>query len=139
MVTSPKTGGASSIMTSFTVETRNRTDFMDITAAVAAAVKRLKDRQCVTVFIPHTTAGITINEKTDPHVTADLAAVLERMVPWKGAYKHKEGNSPAHIKASLIGSSEHVLLNRGQLQLGPWQAIFLCEFDGPRRRQIWVG
>jgi secondary thiamine-phosphate synthase enzyme len=126
-------------MTSFTIETRSRTDFVDITAQVAAAAKGLRDRDAVTVFIPHTTAGITINENADPDVTADLSAALDRLVPWNGPYRHGEGNSAAHLKASLMGSSVRVLLDQGRLQLGTWQALYLCEFDGPRQRQVWVG
>jgi len=92
----------------------------------------------ITVFVPHTTAGITINEHADPDVVADIGAALERMVPWRAGYAHGEGNSAAHVKASLMGSSVRVLVSGGRLCLGTWQGIFLCEFDGPRRREVWV-
>jgi secondary thiamine-phosphate synthase enzyme len=89
--------------------------------------------------VPHTTAGITINENADPDVTADLQAALDRMVPWEAGYRHGEGNAAAHVKASLMGSSVRVLVDGGRLRLGTWQAIYLCEFDGPREREVWVG
>ena len=92
----------------------------------------------VTVFVPHTTAGVTINENADPDVTADLDTMLDRLVPWTGAYRHEEGNSAAHLKASLMGSSVRVILEDGRLQLGTWQAIYFCEFDGPRERTVWI-
>jgi secondary thiamine-phosphate synthase enzyme len=92
----------------------------------------------VTVFAPHTTAGLTINEHADPDVAADLAAALDRMVPWDAGYEHAEGNAAAHVKASLVGSSVRVLVAGGRLRLGTWQGIFFCEFDGPREREVWV-
>lgn len=127
-------------MKSLALRTRSRTEFLDITAKVQAAVSELGMRSgSVTVFVPHTTAGVTINENTDPDVTADMAAGLEAFVPWSGRYRHAEGNSAAHIKASLMGASVRVLVEDGRLQLGTWQAVYFCEFDGPRTRQIWVG
>lgn len=92
----------------------------------------------VTVFIPHTTCGVTINENADPDVVTDMLAALERMVPWQANYRHGEGNSAAHLKASLMGFSAQVLVAGGRLQLGTWQGIYLCEFDGPRTREVWV-
>ncbi len=126
-------------MVSFTIETTKRTEFVNITAKVQAAAKLLKDVKNVTVFIPHTTAGIIVNESTDPEVRTDLANMLEKMAPWKGPYGHAEGNSAAHIKACLLGASVQIILDKGRLQLGKWQAIYFCEFDGPRKRQVWVG
>lgn len=126
-------------MISFTLETTSRTEFVNITAKVQAAVKLLKDAKGVTVFIPHTTAGIIVNESTDPEVRTDIAAALEKLAPWEGHYGHAEGNSAAHIKACLLGNSVHIILDKGRLQLGQWQAIYFCEFDGPRKRQVWVG
>ena len=112
---------------------------VDITAQVAAAVTKLGVKDGVaTVLVPHTTAGITINENADPSVPADIAASLDRLVPWENEYRHSEGNSAAHIKASLMGSSVRVPVENGKLQLGTWQGIFFCEFDGPRSRQVWV-
>ena len=92
----------------------------------------------ITVFVPHTTAGITINENADPDVTTDMELVLDRVVPWDGGYKHFEGNTAAHAKASMMGSSAQVIVSGGKLQLGTWQSLYFCEFDGPRTRQVWV-
>ncbi len=127
-------------MKHFPVHTNRRTHLVDITRQVQLAVEKEGVRDgVVTVFIPHTTAGVTINEHADPDVAADLAGALDRMVPWDGPYAHNEGNSAAHIKASLVGSSVRVLVASGRLRLGTWQGIFLCEFDGPREREVWVG
>lgn len=126
-------------MNEITVQSKSRTAFIDITPAVQQFItgKGMKDG-VITVFVPHTTAGITINENADPDVTADLEAVLDRMVPWTGGYRHSEGNTAAHVKASLMGSSVHVPVRNGKLRLGTWQSIYFCEFDGPRTRQIWL-
>jgi secondary thiamine-phosphate synthase enzyme len=126
-------------MNEITVQSKSRTDFIDITSAVQqfATGKGMKDG-LVTVFIPHTTAGITINENADPDVTADMETVLDRMVPWSENYRHSEGNTAAHVKASLMGSSVQVLVKNGKLLLGTWQSIYLCEFDGPRTRTVWL-
>ncbi len=126
-------------MNLFTVETRSRTEFLNIDRPVAEAVQAtgLTDG-IVTVFIPHTTAGLTINENADPDVLADMEQVLDRTVPWSDGYRHSEGNTAAHVKASMMGSSVQVIVKNGQLQLGTWQSLFLCEFDGPRTRQVWV-
>lgn len=126
-------------MNIFTVKTHHRTEFVDITPQVQQALAELDIQTgVVTVFIPHTTAGITINENADPDVVADLSTVFDRMIPWEGGYKHIEGNSAAHAKASLMGSSVRVIVEHGQLQLGTWQSLYFCEFDGPRSRQVWV-
>jgi len=126
-------------MKSFSRQTRSRTDFIKIDLQVAEIVKEsvLKEG-VITVFIPHTTAGITINENADPDVTTDLEGVLDRVVPWDGGYKHFEGNTAAHAKASMMGSSAQIIVSGGQLQLGTWQSLYFCEFDGPRTRQVWV-
>ena len=92
----------------------------------------------MTVFVPHTTAGITINENADPDVQADIAAALDRAVPWNAGYRHTEGNAAAHVKASMMGSSARVMVEDGRLQLGTWQGIYFCEFDGPRSREVWI-
>lgn len=126
-------------MQRFSVNTRHRTEFVPITRQVQAAAQALGVAGgCITVFVPHTTAGVTINENADPDVTADMAAALDRMVPWNGPYQHGEGNSAAHVKASLMGSSVRVPVEEGRLRLGTWQGIYFCEFDGPRTRECWV-
>ena len=127
-------------MQTLTIQTRERTEFVDITARVQAALVELGVKTgTVAVFVPHTTAGITINENADPDVVSDIRSVLDKMVPWQGPYRHGEGNSAAHIKSSLMGSSVRVLVENGRLQLGTWQAIYFCEFDGPRSRHAWIG
>jgi len=126
-------------MKRFIVQTGSRDDLIDITVKVQEAVSLsgMKDG-VVTVFVPHTTAGITINENADPDVTSDIKMILDRIVPWQAGYKHGEGNSAAHVKASMMGSSVSVIVSGGSLQLGTWQAIYFCEFDGPRSRKVWV-
>jgi len=121
------------------VRTSSRMQFLDITSQVQDAVKEsgLSDGVC-TVFVPHTTAGITINENADPDVTRDIIDTLERLVPRKGDYRHTEGNADSHVKASLMGFSVDVFVEGGRLVLGTWQAIYFCEFDGPRTRQVLV-
>lgn len=126
-------------MKTFTVITRSRSHFIDVTAKVQEAVEELDLREgVVTVFVPHTTAGITINENADADVVADIQNALDRLVPWDNGYRHGEGNSAAHIKASLMGASVQVPVVAGRLQLGMWQGIYLSEFDGPRSRKIQV-
>jgi secondary thiamine-phosphate synthase enzyme len=126
-------------MNEITVQTKSRTAFIDITRDVQLFVegKNIKNG-LITVFVPHTTAGVTINENADPDVTADMESVLDRMVPWSGGYRHREGNTAAHVKASLTGSSAQVIVENGQLRLGTWQSIYFCEFDGPRTRKVWL-
>ncbi|MBU0713964.1 MAG: secondary thiamine-phosphate synthase enzyme YjbQ [Verrucomicrobia bacterium] len=127
-------------MKTLEIQTQERTEFVDITARVQAAVVELGLKTgVVTVFVPHTTAGITINENADPDVVTDIKAGLEKIIPWNGHYRHSEGNSAAHIKAGLMGSSVQVFVENGRLQLGTWQAIYFCEFDGPRTRLAWIG
>ncbi|MFC1498208.1 secondary thiamine-phosphate synthase enzyme YjbQ [Verrucomicrobiota bacterium] len=126
-------------MKSFSVNTRSRTEFADITRKVQEAVSGLKVKDgVITIFVPHTTAGITINENADPAVTADIEAALDKAVPWEAGYRHCEGNAAAHVKASMMGFSAQVLVSDGKLQLGTWQAIYFCEFDGPRTRNVWI-
>lgn len=126
-------------MKKFSLETRSRTDFVKIDRQVAELVRESGLAEgVVTVFIPHTTAGITINENADPDVMADMERVLDRVVPWSGGYRHFEGNTAAHAKASMMGSSAQVIVSGGTLQLGTWQSLYFCEFDGPRTRQVWV-
>ena len=112
--------------------------FIDITRKVAEIVHRSQVRQGICqVFVPHTTAGVTINENADPDVVTDMLAALNRMVP-DLPYRHGEGNSPAHVKSSLVGCSLTVPIMEGRLCLGTWQGIYFCEFDGPRTRNVWV-
>jgi len=121
------------------VRTSSRTQFVDITREVQDAVKAsgVSDGVC-TVYVPHTTAGITINENADPDVTRDIIDTLNRLVPRSGSYRHAEGNADSHVKASLMGFSVSVLVEGGRLVLGTWQGIYFCEFDGPRARQVYV-
>lgn len=121
------------------INTRKHTEFVDITGLVQDALSSSGLNQgAVTVFVPHTTAGIMINENADPDVLADIEKALEQMAPWHGNYSHGEGNAAAHIKTSLLGSSATVPVENGRLRLGTWQSIFFCEFDGPRQRKVWV-
>ena len=124
-------------MQSFDVRTPRRVAFVDITAQVTAAVEG-QGEGAVLVYVPHTTAGVTINEDADPSVRADLEMALERLVPSDLPFAHLEGNSDAHTKASLMGSSATIPLAGGRLQLGTWQGIYLAEFDGPRTRHVLV-
>jgi len=123
----------------FTVSTQAHTKLIDITDRVQTVVRESGVRTGVAhIFVPHTTAGITINEDADPAVVADILASLERAVPDDASYRHGEGNSPAHVKASLMGFCQTVLIEDGKLVLGTWQGIYLCEFDGPRTRRVIV-
>jgi secondary thiamine-phosphate synthase enzyme len=124
----------------FQVQTRKHAEFYEITGEVEACVTAAGLKTgVVTVFVPHTTAGLTINENADPDVRADMLQSLELMVPWNQPhFRHGEGNSAAHIKASMMGFSTTILIEAGALALGRWQGIYLCEFDGPRTRQVWV-
>ena len=122
------------------VKTSTHTEFVEITERVQRVVDEsgVKDGVCV-CFVPHTTAGITINENADPDVGADMIYALERVVPWKSPqYRHAEGNTAAHVKSSLVGHSVTLMVQSGRIQLGTWQGVYLCEFDGPRTRKVWV-
>ena len=127
------------IIQTFQVRTSTQTEFIDITRSVQEALKKtgVEDGICI-VFISHTTAAVTINENADPSVVQDIIMELNKIVPLKDQYRHLEGNSPAHIKASLVGCSQIVFVESGKLVLGTWQGIFFCEFDGPRNRQVHV-
>ena len=122
-----------------TVKTRAQTELVDITAEVEKRVAESGAQQglCL-VYVPHTTAGVTINENADPSVRIDLLMVLNQIVPWRADYRHLEGNSPAHVKSTLVGSSQTIAIADGRLVLGTWQGIFFCEFDGPRIRKVHV-
>jgi secondary thiamine-phosphate synthase enzyme len=127
-------------MQSLEVKTQRRSQMVDITGQVQGVITDSGLQQgLVCVYVPHTTAGITINENADPDVVHDLLAQLDEMVPWRQPfYQHGEGNSAAHVKASMMGSSVSVLVEGGKLKLGTWQGVWFCEFDGPRTRSVWV-
>jgi len=127
------------MISTLSINTRGRSEMIDITPKVEEELKRsgLKDGVCF-LFVPHTTAGITINESADPSVATDIQAMLNKLIPWEGSYRHLEGNSAAHIKSSLIGNSVMVFVESGHLKLGTWQGIFFCEFDGPRSRKLYI-
>ncbi len=121
------------------VKTKAKTEFVDITSQVQQTVQSagIQKGFCM-LFVPHTTAAVTINESADPSVKRDILMILNKIVPWEEGYRHLEGNSPAHVKATLVGASEWIAVENGQLVLGTWQGIFFCEFDGPRTRKLQV-
>ena len=119
------------------VKTMEHSEIVDVTSLVQGVVEG--DPKALLVYTPHTTCGLTINEGADPDVKHDVLEQLDRIVPWdQDIFKHLEGNSAAHIKSILVGNSVHVIVEKGRIQLGTWEKIFLCEFDGPRKRTIWV-
>ena len=126
-------------MERLSVRTTQRTEFIDITGEVAGVIRSsgIKDGLCL-VFVPHTTAAVTINENADPSVVRDMLKELNKVVPFDDGYTHGEGNSAAHIKSSLVGCSLTVAVERGEPVLGTWQGIYFCEFDGPRSRSVLV-
>lgn len=121
------------------VKTRRRTEFVNITSDVQEAVSQsgVKNGVCY-IYVPHTTAGVTINEGADPSVEKDIENMLNKLIPHNAGYRHMEGNSDAHIKTAVVGSSEAVIIEGSRLLLGTWQAIFFCEFDGARNRKVTV-
>ena len=123
----------------FTVKTNSQTEMIDITASIQDVVHKtgLQEGFCF-VFVPHTTAAVTINESADPSVKSDMLKVINQVIPWEAGYRHMEGNSPAHIKSTLVGASELIAVEKGRLVLGTWQGVFFCEFDGPRTRKVHV-
>lgn len=124
----------------FEIRTRVKEEFIDMTSKVRKIIEDSGIRTGIcTVFVPHTTAGVTINENADPSVQSDILNTLRTMVPETLPYTHMEGNSPAHVKASLMGSSAQIIIDEGELVLGTWQGIFFCEFDGPRNRKVILG
>ena len=126
-------------MESFSVRTESRTQFVDITSRVADVVRASGvDEGICCVYVPHTTAGVTINENADPSVREDILMELDKVIPLQDNYSHAEGNSAAHVKSSLMGQSAVVPVSGGGLVLGTWQGIFFCEFDGPRSRKVHV-
>jgi secondary thiamine-phosphate synthase enzyme len=126
-------------MTTLRIKTSKRTQFVDITREVEHTVHEsgVTGGLCC-VYVPHTTAGITINEHADPDVARDVEGIFDRLIPHDGPYRHAEGNTDSHMKAILTGTSQTVIIENGKLALGTWQGIFLCEFDGPRQRTVFV-
>lgn len=122
-----------------TVRTHSRIELVDITAQIQKFIRENKvESGLLVLFVPHTTAALTINENADPSVQQDILAELNRLIPLAGPYQHTEGNSAAHIKSSVIGPSQTLFIEGGRLALGTWQGLFFCEFDGPRTRKVWV-
>ena len=127
------------MLVKLSVPTHSRTEFVDMTREIQQVVREsgVKSGVCH-IFVPHTTAGVTINENADPSVVHDILMELNKVIPFNDNYHHLEGNSAAHIKSSLVGPSLTVIIENGQIQLGTWQGIYFCEFDGPRHRKLWV-
>lgn len=127
------------VISYLTLRSRERTELIDLTSRVEDLVNAARiSSGCCEVFVMHTTAGITVNEGADPAVKRDIAECLNRMVPNAHYFTHAEGNSAAHVKSSLVGTSQRLLIDRGKLVLGTWQAVYFCEFDGPRDRKVAV-
>ncbi len=121
------------------IKTHSRTEFINIDKYIASYANKKKfTNGILSIFIPHTTAGITINENADPDVKIDMDKILTNFIPWENDYNHFEGNSAAHVKASLMGNSANVFVENTQIQLGIWQSVYFCEFDGPRNRSFWI-
>ena len=121
------------------VKTGAKTELIDITSEIHKLVRSssIKEGFCM-LYVPHTTAAVTINESADPSVKSDILMILNKIIPWEAGYRHLEGNSPAHIKSTIVGASELIAIENEKLVLGTWQGIFFCEFDGPRNRKINV-
>lgn len=122
-----------------TVKSTDKTELIDISSEIRDIVESsgIKEGHCL-LYVPHTTAAITINESADPSVKTDILMILNQVIPWKAGYRHLEGNSPAHVKATIVGTSELIPIENYRLVLGTWQGIFFCEFDGPRTRKVNV-
>jgi len=126
-------------MQEITIRTRARQELVDITGEIEEVIRKTGFKNgLVNIFTPHTTAAVIVNENYDPSVARDILNTLEKIVPSSGTYTHLEGNAHAHIKSSIIGSSRLIPVQDGKLQLGTWQGVFFCEFDGPRTRQVWI-
>ncbi len=121
------------------IRTKSRTELVDITSQLQKIIHESKiESGLLTLYVPHTTAALAINENADPSVQHDILAELNRLIPFTGPYQHTEGNSAAHIKSTLIGPSQTIFIEGGKLALGTWQGVYFCEFDGPRSRKVWV-
>lgn len=126
-------------MIEISLKTSTRSEMVDITGQAQEELNKAGFREgTIVIYVPHTTAGVTINENADPSVCSDIQATLSRLIPYGAGYSHLEGNADSHIKASLMGSSVTVIVEGGRLKLGTWQGIFFCEFDGPRSRRVWL-
>ncbi|HXK80316.1 MAG: secondary thiamine-phosphate synthase enzyme YjbQ [Kiritimatiellia bacterium] len=126
-------------MVKISITTSRRTELVPVSRPIQAALNTLPAWDgLLNIHSPHTTAGVTVNEQADPDVAADMEQALAKLVPWHANYAHAEGNSAAHIQTALIGTSVMVPVQKGRLALGTWQGIFLCEFDGPRTRELWL-
>jgi secondary thiamine-phosphate synthase enzyme len=127
------------MMKELTIQTHSRTEFVIIDNQVSSVVRESGiDEGICLLWIPHTTAGITINENADPSVVRDILYETDKIIPFQNGYQHMEGNSAAHIKSSLFGPSLSIIVHKGELVLGTWQSIYFCEFDGPRTRRLFV-
>lgn len=127
------------MLSKLNLRTKSRTELIDVTREVQQVLMESKIQSGIcSIFVPHTTAGITINEDADPSVVQDILKELNKIIPFQDNYAHLEGNSAAHIKSSVVGASLSVIIENGRLLLGTWQGIYFCEFDGPRHRQLWV-
>jgi secondary thiamine-phosphate synthase enzyme len=126
-------------MKTLRIKTARRTQFVDITPEVEQAVRdsAVKQGLCY-VYVPHTTAGVAINEHADPDVASDVEEIFDRLIPHRGTYRHAEGNTDSHMKTILTGTSQTIFIENAKLALGTWQGIFLCEFDGPRQRSVFI-
>jgi len=126
-------------MESIQITTQQRTQMINISREIQKIVDNAELQQgLVVVFVPHTTAAVTINENADPDVPRDMLKEINKVIPFNDGYLHFEGNSAAHIKSTLVGVSETLIVENGRLQLGTWQGVYFCEFDGPRKRQVWI-
>jgi len=121
------------------VSSDRREDLIDITSRINDKIRSKGwEVGVLTIFVPHTTAGITVNEHADPDVATDIIEGLSRLIPYRASYRHTEGNADAHIKSSIVGCSLQIIVEGGRMKLGTWQGIFFCEFDGPRKRKVWL-
>jgi secondary thiamine-phosphate synthase enzyme len=127
------------VLKTLNIKSKAKTEFIDITDDIHEAIKEsgVKSGICY-IYAPHTTAGITINEGADPSVKRDILTTLNRLIPFEGDYQHMEGNSPAHIKSTIVGVSQVIVIEDGKAILGTWQSVYFCEFDGPRHRRVII-
>lgn len=121
------------------IKSKSKVEFIDITEEINRIIKESKINSGICyLYVPHTTAGLTINEGADPSVKRDIISTLNRIIPFEGDYQHVEGNSAAHIKSSIVGVSQNLIIENGSLLLGTWQSVYFCEFDGPRHRRVLI-